>query len=104
MTHSLQFPYRVCLCNSKGLPSCTDINSIFVNVSPGETTEIPVVLVGSDFGTTIGSIYANTLSKTSQVHFNMHNPNGFFYPVKESKRCTMLKLNVEVSNTYQVVY
>ena len=60
-------PSRVCLCNDQGRPACADIDHVFVKMeaSPGEVVDIPVVLVGSDFGTTTGKIYANTLPKSS---------------------------------------
>ena len=58
-------PSRVCMCtNSTGLPDCL---SVFYShsVYPGETISLPMVVVGQDFGTGVGSVYAVFLSLKS---------------------------------------
>ena len=59
-------PTRVCLCEGSHQPNCLDINRIFhkFQAYPGEHFTIPAVVVGGDFGTTIGTVYA---------HFNNTN-------------------------------
>ena len=57
-------PTRVCLCDSEGKPQCSDLSKIFVNnitVIPGELFTISAVLVGADFGTSLGNIYTYVL-------------------------------------------
>ena len=56
-------PLHICICDSKGQPQCT--NTSFINMSktvhPGETFTLPAVIVGLDYGMTIGTVYANFL-------------------------------------------
>ena len=57
-------PSRICVCDSEGVPQCADkLSSIFMSreVYPGETITISVVVVGEDFGTTVGTVYAGSL-------------------------------------------
>ena len=56
-------PQRVCLCDSNGKPQCVNISYIFTNTSVyrGETITFPTCIVGYDFGTTVGTIYARSL-------------------------------------------
>ena len=110
-------PSRVCLCNDEGQPACTDIDKIFIQMEscPGEIIDTPVVLVGTDFGTTTGSIRANVLHETStQVdHSSNIHTQIVTYPVKQNKQCTTLKLKMVLQSTtldsnsttvYQLVY
>ena len=100
-------PTRVCLCNDNGQPACADIDHIFVKMEtcPGEVVDIPVVLVGADFGTTIGNIYGNTVLNSS-LHLTMSShQNTAVHPIKSNKECTILKLKMELSdNTHHVWY
>ena len=59
-------PSRVCVCEND-IPQCTDPLRIFMNrsVYPEERITIPVVVVGGDFGTTVGNVYHGFLNQTS---------------------------------------
>ena len=76
-------PTRVCLCNGSHQPQCTDIDSIFyeVQIYPGEYFTLPMVIVGGDFGTTTGVVYAHfdTVQKCVQEQV-----------ITKNKRCTNL--------------
>ena len=55
-------PSRLCLCDKSGTPQCVDQNKIFVfNIThyPGEFFSLSAVLVGADFGPTIGIVHAH---------------------------------------------
>ena len=56
-------PDHVCVCDSNGTPECAELSKIFMTrkAYPGETITIPTVIVGGDFGTTIGSVYIGFL-------------------------------------------
>ena len=60
-------PSRVCMCNSTGQPDCM---TVFYHLSepvyPGETISLPAVVVGQDFGTGTGSVYAQFLSANGE--------------------------------------
>ena len=57
-------PSRVCVCSSSDHPDCL---SVFYTraVYPGETIYLPAVVVGQDFGTGMGSVYAVFLSSNN---------------------------------------
>lgn len=88
-------PSRVCLCDDHGQPACADINKIFIEIEscPGEVLSIPVVIVGGDFGATLGSIHAGFLhencSQTAQTQL-------IEYPIKQNRNCTILKYKTAI--------
>ena len=49
-------PVRVCLCKH-GSQQCNE-SHLHIKVCPGETFTLPVVIVGADFGATVGSVHA----------------------------------------------
>ena len=61
-------PDRVCVCDSNGRPKCADLSKIFMTreAYPGENITISVVVVGGDFGTTIGTVYIGFLGHDQQ--------------------------------------
>ena len=53
-------PSRVCLCNEAGQPDCLTVADPTTRVIyPGQTITIPAVVVGQDFGTVNGSVFAH---------------------------------------------
>ena len=55
-------PSRVCLCNEAGEPDCLTVADPTTRVMyPGQTITIPAVVVGQDFGTVNGSVFAQFL-------------------------------------------
>ena len=55
-------PSRVCLCNETGQPDCLTVADPTTRVMyPGQTITIPAVVVGQDFGTVSGSVFAQFL-------------------------------------------
>ena len=87
-------PTRVCLCNySNHQPQCTDIQNIFreFQVYPGEHFSISAVIVGGDFGTTTGTVYAHFDNNLKEcVH--SHNDTYIMHEqvITQNKRCTNL--------------
>ena len=61
-------PSRVCLCNETGQPDCLTVADPETRVIyPGQTITIPAVVVGQDFGTVTGSVFAQFLHTTDSV-------------------------------------
>ena len=60
-------PLRVCLCNETGQqPDCLVLADPTLHTAyPGQTINISAVVVGQDFGTVAGSVYAQFLHKGS---------------------------------------
>ena len=55
-------PSRVCYCNKSGIPDCwTLYHPTVFSVYPGQKISISVVVVGQNFGTVAGSVYAQFL-------------------------------------------
>ena len=56
-------PKRVCLCDSFSQIMCANYTFIFHNTTryPGEVFSLPLVVVGFEFGTVTGPVYANLL-------------------------------------------
>ena len=58
-------PLRVCLCNESGLPGCILlVDPTPHSIYPGQTISISVVVVGQDWGTVAGSVYAQFLQSS----------------------------------------
>ena len=63
-------PKRVCLCENNK-PMCANLSYIFtnnLNITPGEKFNLRIALVGYDFGTTIGPVYASLFPKSKGKH------------------------------------
>ena len=55
-------PSRVCLCNESGIPDCLAFyHSTEFSVYPGQKISISTVIVGQNFGTVAGSVFAQFL-------------------------------------------
>ena len=62
-------PSRVCLCNETGQPDCLTVADPTTRVMyPGQTITIPAVIVGQDFGTVNGSVFAQFLHTPYTTH------------------------------------
>ena len=59
-------PLRVCLCNQSGLPDCMILDDPTPHsIYPGQTISISAVVVGQDWGTVAGSVFAQFLHKST---------------------------------------
>ena len=59
-------PLRVCLCNQSGLPDCMLLDDPTPHsIYPGQTISISAVVVGQDWGTVAGSVFAQFLHKSN---------------------------------------
>ena len=59
-------PLRVCFCNQTGIPDCMLlVDSTPHSIYPGQTISISAVVVGQDWGTVAGSVYAQFLQKST---------------------------------------
>ena len=100
-------PKRVCLCDSNGKPQCANISSILVNrgkVYRGELFNISVVVVGYDFGVTIGTVNADFVPSHDQGHSkpSLH-PSQYRQLIGSSEhvQCSNVSYNVYSLNNIQ---
>ena len=88
------------MCDSNGIPQCADFLKIFMTSKayPGETITIPTVIMGGDFGTTVGTVY---------IGFLGHNYQSS-HKVSHYQTCTdiyyTLKLRNDISSSYFIMH
>ena len=95
-------PTRVCFCDNNGRPQCKEAPLVLNETRyPGEKFNISLVLVGYDFGTVTGSIYAHVLSTDSyeKLGQNQHTQaanfsscNNLVYSVHSKDSSEVIKL------------
>ena len=92
-------PQRVCLCDSNGKPQCANISYIFRNISiyRGETITLPACIVGYDFGTTVGTIYARFL------YSDFLSKRDKFQLVIDSEKCVPFNYTVHSNLDYELL-
>ena len=87
-------PSRVCLCNEAGQPDCLTVADPRTRVIyPGQTITIPGVVVGQDFGTVTGSVFAqffHTPYTTDSVYMGQKQNNI----AVEHSQCSNLKYTI----------
>ena len=83
-------PDRVCVCDSNGTPECAEFSKIFMTreAYPGEMITIPTVIVGGDFGTTIGTVYIGFLGYDYQSS----------HKVSQYQKCTDIFYTLKPTN------
>ena len=96
-------PWRVCLCDSNGKPECTNLSQIFasVKVYRGEEFRLFAYVVGFDFGTTVGSVYAQFLD--SRQHCAKLKQYQYEQVVNTSKECSTLSYTVSTKSNDELV-
>ena len=95
-------PTRVCFCDDNGRPQCKNTTIVHNEVLfPGEIFNVSLVLVGYNFGTVTGSIYANVLRTGSYHHLgqnqhtqaaNFSSCNNLIYSVHSNDSSEVIKL------------
>ncbi len=96
-------PKRVCLCKN-GVPQCANIDYIFYNMSaaPGEKFNLSVVLVGEDFGSIAGSVYASSIKQSRSTFESDYIFGSSRSPqlsgTTNSENCTLLEYSIEPIN------
>ena len=82
---------RVCLCNKSGQPDCLTVADPTIRVIyPGQTITILAVVVGQDFGTVTGSVFANFFNTTDSVHMEQKQDNI----AVEQSQCSNLEYTI----------
>ena len=88
-------PTRVCFCNQSGAPQCMENSSILFHldqpVFPGEVITLSAVIVGKDFGTASGSVYATFIHSSDNIV--VLEPSQYSQAVKYSN-CNELEYTI----------
>jgi predicted outer membrane repeat protein len=95
---------RVCLCDSNGDPQCTNMSNILSvysrTVYPGERFPIRAAVVGAEFGTTIGEVYAKLLPLNGSSQTSIQDP---FLRIS-TPLCTSLNYSIHSDNSFEIIY
>ena len=84
-------PSRVCLCNEAGQPDCLTVaDPTTRDIYPGQNITIPAVVVGQDFGTVTGSVFAQFLHTTDSVYMEQKQDNI----AVEQSQCSNLEYTI----------
>ena len=97
-------PTRICLCNSDGQFNCENASEIFRNVraAPGEEFYISAVIVGGQFGTARGSVYAQFLPLNG-YEASLSQRYQYTQGIRDHKKCTQLNYTILSANEREVV-
>ena len=95
-------PSRVCICQDN-LPQCANPAKIInynIQVYPGESFTIDCVIVGGDFGTTTGTVYASIESLDNSTDYLpiLASPYMYNQVINRTRECTKLQYTL-LSNT-----
>ena len=100
-------PTRLCLCDSSGLPQCTNASMIYFNeiqVYPGQPFVISTVLVGGDFGTTIGTAYAHIMMHGNpSASSRLGRPQEYAQLVQNNTECTKLSYSILSNRSSEIL-
>ena len=106
-------PSRVCLCNGTGLPDCLTLaDPTPHSIYPGQSINISAVVVGQDFGTVAGSVYAQFLPNSSSGNLpqlqswqkvqagTQHNCSNLHYTILSHSEVSETTLVLTAHNSY----
>ena len=96
-------PSRVCICQDSFTPQCANPAKIIyqdIQVYPGESFSIDCVVVGGDFGTTTGTVYASMESLDNSTDYIPALEAAYMYNqvISKTRECTRLQYTL-LSNT-----
>ena len=92
-------PTRVCICDHSGHPQCNKIVNKDYHIYSGEELAVRVVVVGGDFGPTVGIVHAGFLSQSEQHIVPSLKPLQHSQLISSSKQCTSLVYNMYSEQT-----
>ena len=96
-------PKRVCLCDSSSHLQCAELFKVFDSTTryPGEVFPLSLAVVGFEFGTVSGPVYANILPQANDSKSSL---DGYQY-VRQvaNKVCVQLNFTVNSFNTQETI-
>ena len=90
---------RVCICDDNGNLQCDRIK-VYLQVYPGAQFSQPVVVVGGDYGTTTGTVYASFLYETSTTTLSSNQNHQV---VSKTSECSMLNFSVYSNESNEIL-
>ena len=96
-------PQRVCFCHH-GRPKCKDNDIKRIKVYPGETFTLSAVIVGADFGTTVGTVYAIPNHKLANPASSAEPSNQYAQLITSNTVCSDLNYSVFTARGQEAMY
>ena len=95
-------PERVCLCDEHGTPQCANMSYIIQQQTrfPGEKFNVSAVLVGDEFGTVSGTVYATLLQK-GQLTYRMDSHQ--WSQEVTFKKCNFLRFSIQAATQQETL-
>ena len=97
-------PTQVCLCDSNGQIQCETVAEILTSksVHPGEKFTIPAVIVGGDYGTTIGIVHASFMPTEFASVPGFKSSHQYSQWIGNNSMCTDLEYSVYTKEFGQI--
>ena len=99
-------PKRVCLCDSSSKLMCANLSYILYNTTryPGEVFSLPLAVVGFEFGTVTGPVYANLLPQDNNSPASLESDQSIRQVTYNPLRaCTQLNFTVSSLNQWETI-
>lgn len=98
-------PTRVCLCDRHGRPQCENNSYIFKNyaVRSGEVFSVLAAVVGGDYGTTIGPVFADFLSIDHSSAPSFTTNSQHIQVLTDSQRCSKLNYSLHYFDRGKII-
>ena len=99
-------PKRVCMCDSSSQLMCANLSYIFYHTThyPGEVFSLPLAVVGFEFGTVTGPVYANLLPQANNSNYSLESAQ-IVRQVKYNplSACTLLNFTLSSLRTQEII-
>ena len=99
-------PKRVCLCDSSSQLMCANLSYIFHHTTryPGEVFSLPLAVVGLEFGTVTGTVYATLLPQANNSKSSLESGQDIrLVTYNPLRACTQLNFTVSSLNRWETV-
>ena len=105
LSHVSGYPTRVCKCTENNYPECHDqsYTHISQDIFPSQTFSISVAIVGGDWGTTTGIVYAKFAHPYYDHTGSILKPSSQYTQEVNSTQCSELHYNVYSNHSVELI-
>ena len=90
---------RVCICNFNGEPWC-DVTTVGLQVYPGEQFSAHFVVVGGDYGTTTGPVYASFFENSTSTL----SSSSKYQVITKNSECSLLNFSAYSNESNEILF
>ena len=97
-------PKRVCLCDLSSQLMCANLSFIFYNTTryPGEVFSLSLAVVGFEFGTVTGPVYANLFPQTNNSKSSLGKDQNV-RQITYNNACSQLEFTLSSLNSKEII-